>query len=609
MNVNYVYIKEQSELERHLEDIYKLNKASLDLETTGLDVFTDYIILTQIGTLEKQYIIDSRFVNIISLKDWMENSQIIKFGVNLRFDYKFLKHIGIEPEGLIDCLIMEQILNAGKVDFKTRGFYSLAGMAKNYLNLYVEKETRNEFINLRGDITEKQLEYAAKDIIVPILIAEKQKEYIVRESLQRIVMLENNAIPAYGDMEYNGVYLNKSKWNDLVLEKVNKRDEFKDKLDDLFSDTADLDLFNMPYINYDSDSQLLEALQKKGYSIPDTAHMTLKLQLPKDISEIIINYREAVKAITSFGDNYYKFINPVTNKIHPKIWQIGAASGRNSIEKPPLQTIKRDSDYRSAFTGTEEEQKIICIDYSGQELRIGAFRSQEPFWIEVLNQKKNLHVAMTKLMTGLDVDKKSDEYALYKNLDFSIMYGAGIGKIKMFHEDLGLECDDFKAESILDKVATAVPYLWKFVKNTGVKAIINGYASSIYGRKRYFDTPPFKYFEKDGILIAYPFIKTDIDAKIKISANIREATNHEVQSCGADMVKDSLIKLRSYVKSKGYKNKVILAVHDEIVQRCNEKYAEFYYNAAEMCMLKAEEDMLPDIVPMVEGKISDKWEK
>lgn len=614
---NFVFIDTQDKFDLYLPEIVKLTKCSLDVEATGLDPHSDTLLLLQIGTLDIQYIIDTRKVNILKLKPWLEDETKYKVGVNLAFDYQFLRHLGIQSEALIDTYLHELMLNCGIVHFKTQGYFSLKGMAERYLGINVDKEERSSFINFRGEFSEKQLQYAAKDIIYPLLILEKQKPKIIEHSLQKAVNLENNVLPSYGEIQYNGFYLDKNKWMNLIKYQEEQAYIYKKEMDALFSSVTETDLFGDPFINYDSDEQLKPLLWKLGYQVPDTSHLTLMTEIPKSISEPIVKYREAQKAISSFGMNFIEFINPITNRLHPKIWQIGAASGRNAMTAPPMQTIKRDKIYRECFTAQNQDNVIFTCDFGGQELLIATQDSMEPVWLQLNKEDKNLHLYMGEnVVFNKPIKKKNEdgsptkEYTLVKNIDFAIVYGAGIYKVMVFHKELGLDCDTDQAQGVLDRVANKIPRAWKKFNNNGSYTVINGYAESLIGFKRFFDKiPAYKIIDKNGLITIQPKKYGDREASKILSSIIREGRNHRIQSTGSSILKSSLVKIRKECKKLLLKFPVVNLVHDETVSEFEESKKDIYVSLIEKSMLDAEKEILPDVIPKLESSLSKNWEK
>ena len=80
---------------------YCLSKDVLgvDTETEGFDFTSKKMIMLQIGDKERQYVIDTRVVDITPLKPILESHDIIKIFHNAKFDYKFIKQwAGISVE-------------------------------------------------------------------------------------------------------------------------------------------------------------------------------------------------------------------------------------------------------------------------------------------------------------------------------------------------------------------------------------------------------------------------------------------------------------------------------------------------------------------------------
>jgi DNA polymerase I-like protein with 3'-5' exonuclease and polymerase domains len=607
-----IFIDTQEKLIKNLPYILNIKKCSLDTETSGLDCFINRLLLLQIGTLEKAFIIDVTKVNILPLKKWLENPNIYKVGVNLVFDYKFLKHYGIEPEGLVDIMLIEQILLAGIVKPNTKGYFSLEALSKKYLDTVISKKERATFVNHVGEFTQEQLDYAFNDVLYPLLILEKQKPIITQHELSKIVLLENKVIPCFGDMEYNGFYLNASLWETLLEKTKEELYVAEKKLDNIFKKDIELTLFGTPNINYSSDLQLKEALKKIGHPLGSTGHSILLESLPQFLYEPIINYRTLEKAVDSFGENYLKFIHPKTNRLHFRIHQIGADSGRSSTSNPSMQNIKQDSNYRHCFTSQSEETLISQIDFSGQELRISAQKYKEPMWMEILNKQESLHVYMGTLLFGTEVNKKTNPalYKITKNLDFSMSYLGGPSKVMGFFKEAGLECDFIKAQEVVNLFAKIAPKVFYGARNEGVQTVINGYASCLLGRKRFFNVPKgYRVLNFEGKLKVIPVDKADEKLSSILHKIQREGANHIIQSTGASMLKLSLFYNREELKLRGYKNCDVHVVHDEIISEVPKDYVQEYHEITKKAMLKAEQEILPDLVPEVEGSVGKCWTK
>ena len=63
----------------------------VDTETSGMDFTSKKVVMFQIGDEDKQFVIDTRCVDIEPLRDVLESKDIIKIFHNAKFDYKFIR--------------------------------------------------------------------------------------------------------------------------------------------------------------------------------------------------------------------------------------------------------------------------------------------------------------------------------------------------------------------------------------------------------------------------------------------------------------------------------------------------------------------------------------
>lgn len=116
--------------------------------------------------------------------------------------------------------------------------------------------------------------------------------------------------------------------------------------------------------------------KEKGGTKDSIDAKTLKPQKDKcSLIPIYLEYKEAVKVTSTYGENFLKQVNPVSHRIHTNYSQIGADTTRitsggkdkyNRIEYVNLLNLPADAETRACFVA-EKGNKWISIDYSGQE--------------------------------------------------------------------------------------------------------------------------------------------------------------------------------------------------------------------------------------------------
>jgi len=614
----YQFIVSDEETLKAIDNIKKLKEFGLDCETDGLDPHKNNLILLQIGDEDQQYIFDCRKINILLLKNILETS-IPKVTTNGIFDYCFLKKKGIELENIFDISLNEKILLAGRIKMCAKGYFSLASLSKKYLNIILNKELQTSF-SIEGDIDTNQLKYASLDIICPLKIIKKQIDLLKKEGLIQTAKLENNAIPVFGDIKYNGFYLDSTAWKKLIDKVNNRRNNIKNNLDNNFRNYVSSTLFGELLINYDSPEQLLFTLNKMGFKIKDTRNETLALLENKNLSKLLIEYRSLSKAINSFGENYLQYINPVTGRIHPEINQIGASSGRVTMSHPNLQQqIKKDmgedilgKEYRECWKSQESNNWLIIADYTGQELHIMAELSGEESWIETLNKKENLHSMIGKEIFGFEVSKSKNKnlYACVKAIVFGSAYGMNKYRLQQLYQKANIEKSIEKCAKDLESYYNSYPKVKRMLDDASIQALEEGWVSSIGGRKRYFNPPPYKLIKsKYGRYIPIPLQYGNIEHKEKLSSIMREGGNHIIQSTGVDITKKALINLRKEIK-KGIPLLLVNTIHDEIITEClNNSPKAIAEQVISPSLLDAESFYLKKVNSEIEYSIGKEWIK
>ena len=99
-------------VERSLELLKPLEIVRFDTETTGLDPWTDSLLLVQLGNFDFQVVIDCTTVDIIRYKEYLESSRLF-IGCNLKFDLRFLLRKEIVMTNVFDVFLAEKLMYLG----------------------------------------------------------------------------------------------------------------------------------------------------------------------------------------------------------------------------------------------------------------------------------------------------------------------------------------------------------------------------------------------------------------------------------------------------------------------------------------------------------------
>src|SRR5215204_2744480 len=311
--MNYQVIKTAEDLRKAIEILTAQPVVGLDTETTDLDPFTARLRLVQLATPDRVYVVDFDHFNngesvktesLAPLRRLLEAPRPIKIAHNAKFDAKFLKHnLGVDLGGLFDTLLASQIVSAGDIEER----HGLETVASRYLNEAVDKSER--LSNWNFELSEAQLEYAARDAAVLLPLREKLIERLKSESLVKCAQLEFECVMPVVDIELAGFYMQKERWLEQLSIVEKRRIEIAEQLQEVLAvESSQGSLFGGPQredLNLDSQQQLTKALTRLGIPVPESTRnwklQPLAMEYP--IIGTLLEYRTVQKALTSYGEN------------------------------------------------------------------------------------------------------------------------------------------------------------------------------------------------------------------------------------------------------------------------------------------------------------------
>ena len=616
-----------------IEDVVKYCETKqylgVDTETEGFDFTCKKMIMFQIGDETNQFVIDTRHVSIEPLRSVLENKDIQKIFHNAKFDYKFIrKWANIKCNGIWDTFLVEVVLNCGK-----KIGFALKDLVKRYCNEDLDKEVRNKFIGLSGaPFTENQIVYGAKDVAYLLNIKWEQRHKLTQLQLGPVANLENQAVLAFADIEYNGLDLDVEQWKSLEGINTSKADALMINLDNMIIENPKLDKFVAKYIQGDmftpvdelrkvnvkwsSPKQVLEVFQTLVPSLDDVNGRNMyKHRFKHEIIDTYIKYKEAMKLCTSYGEAFLKNMSS-DNKIHTNFHQI-LDTGRVSSSKPNMQQIPADNKFRNCFVAPPG-WVYVSADYSSQELNVIAFGSKDPVWLEALEEGQDLHSTCAELVYGDQWYNAAEDDCLYmkkkekcnckqhkklrtnvKTINFGLAYGMGPNKLA---DTLNISVDG--AKELIEKYFKAFPKIKGFLEKLGNYGKRYGYIKTFppYNRKRWFTT-------------WYPRIWDNKSASFQLGSIERASKNTPIQGASADMTKLALVRIREYLNDMNYWEdgkcpiKLVMTVHDQIDTICRKDYVEQWKKDIVMLMEWAAKDIVTNGLLKAEVSVSDCWEK
>jgi DNA polymerase I-like protein with 3'-5' exonuclease and polymerase domains len=594
MSTKYQLIKTEEELRKAVESLSAHQAIGLDTETTELDPYYGRLRLIQLATPDVVHIIDlDAFRNggdlqknsaLAPLRDLLSAHRPVKIAHNAKFDAKFIKHtLGTDLGGIFDTLLASQLIGAGDIEER----HGLEAVSSRYLNEFVDKTERLSNWNL--ELSEAQLEYAARDAAVLLPLREKLIERLKSDSLVKCATLEFDCVMTVADMELTGFYMHKDRWLEQLAIVEKRRGELAEELQNVLAEESNQGtLFGGPQrddINLDSHQQLTQALERLGIPVPDSTRnwklQPLAAQYP--VIATLLEYRTVQKALTSYGQNMIELVNPTTGRLHADFRQIGAPTGRFSCTNPNIQQVPHAVEYRRCFSGHPEGRRLVIADYSQIELRILAEFSGDRGFINAFNSGADLHRVTAAEVFNVAVDQVTREQRDFaKRLNFGVVYGIGAQRFSIMTGSSVSE-----AENILRKYFTTYRGLDTYLHEAADRAVRERQARTGSGR-----LVRFRYDEQD---------------RQQISMTKRNGKNTPIQGTSADILKRALRLLKDELR--GTNAQIVNIIHDEIVVEADADEAEDVAEKVERAMCAAGEEYVKTVPVKVETEIADEWVK
>ena len=308
---------------------------------------------------------------------------------------------------------------------------------------------------------------------------------------------------------------------------------------------------------------VLKKTEKLSEAVDDETMILLSQWCKVNRPELVIifnmiqEYRKWNKLKSTYIDGYLKFLNVVTNRIHPDLMPLSTQTGRFVSRNANLQNCPRkDNDPIGVrnFIRADDGKVLLSLDFSQIELRVGAFYCRDEKMLEAYRNDGDIHAQTTSVIFNIPfsqaVDKNAPHYkerrTIAKNCNFGVFYGLfpkGLKKTLEFKAGLNKSLEE--CIQIIKNLKTGYKNLENWQRRVKQEASEYGYCETYLGRRRYL-----------------PKINS-ADWRKKSFAQ-RCALNTPIQGTAADILK---IAMRQILKGlpKRMWLKPILQVHDELV--------------------------------------------
>ena len=542
------------------------DKVCLDVETDGLSPFKDKIIgISFASGIEKAAYVPIRHSYLgLTPADQMEPKQLFEFlnkelpdklliGHNLKFDLEFLRNEGVEisceskenTEFLSSNCIFDTLIAAYVID-PTRS-NALKSLGQSLLNFEVTEYNK---VAGAGDFASVELavakDYGCQDVLLTMQLYPKLKAELEQRRLTKLFEdIEMPLLRILMNMECVGIGLNSD-----YLHKMS--DEVEGRIAQLEESIYD---YAGHEFNINSTKQLGEVLfnelnlippkkTKTGFSTDSDVLKMLSFAHP--ICNELLEYREMAKIKSTYADSLLSLVDKETGLIHASFNQAVTATGRLSSSNPNLQNIPIKTEWgkkiRRAFIPPRSGDVFLSIDYSQIELRMLAHFSQDPALVEAYKNGIDIHaISAAKIFRKPVEEVNSAERSVGKTVNFGIIYGISAHGLS---QDLGVPRN--QSQEYINSFFESFPKVNEFFEGVVNNAKETGEVVTLLGRVRKIEDINSSKFQAR-------------------SAAERMAKNTRLQGSAADLVKKAMIDTCDYIKQKGFKAKLVVQIHDELI--------------------------------------------
>ncbi len=605
---HYELVQDEQSLMRWVDLIKNKGAFAFDTETTGIAPTFDKIVGFSMAVkegvacyvplkhksqnrdlfaLESDEIKQLDFAAVAKhLAPIMTDKSILKIGHNIKFDMHFFAQVIGEDKEIFpieDTAVLSYDLDSSE---HGHGMDELAEKFLSYKTIHYEDVcgTGKDKITFDYVPLDKALDYAAEDADITLRLYHVLKPRLIKE--KKIAVYENYDRPLIAilqKMEKQGVMVDKQKLMNLSQEFDKKLKEYEQEIYQLAGEE----------FNIGSPKQIGEILfgklGAKGKKTATGAWQTGADVLEKLAAEgnllaaKILDWRGFSKLKSTYTDALLNLLDK-DSRLHTTFNQTVVNTGRLASSNPNLQNIPIRSEegkkIRECFIA-KEGCKIIASDYSQVELRLLASVANVKGLKHAFEQGIDIHAATAAKVFGVpyeEVDANMRRHA--KAINFGIVYG-----ISQYGLAKQIDVSNEEAKKYIDAYFAQMPEIKKYMEQTTMFAHQYGYVMTPFGRK----------CSIMGI--------NDKNKRIVANAE-RAAINAPIQGGAADIIKRAMIAVQKELEEGGYKTKMLLQVHDELVFEAPLDEVE---KAAAM-IKKTMESVVDLAVPFVaEVGIGDDW--
>lgn len=552
----YDVLEGATALNAFVKELMTAPEICFDTETTHVDPLHAHLVGMSFSTRtgHATYVplapgdITASMATLDIFRPLWERTDVLWVGQNIKYDMLVLRNYNIDLRGkLFDTMLAHYLIEPeGKrnMDLLAARFLQYQPVSITEL---IGKKGKGQG-NMKDVPIDVIKEYAGEDADITLQLKQVFDPELDKSDVRRVFdTVEVPLIRVLSDMEYTGIRIDES----FLRQYSEVLDADAREVEEKVYEAAGI-RFNLA-----SPKQLGEILFDKLKLDPQakktktgqysTNEDTLaKLASQHKIIDDILTFRELTKLKSTYVDALPALVHPRTGRVHTSYAQAVAVTGRLSSNNPNLQNIpirtERGREIRKAFIPQNGDYVLLSADYSQIELRIVAAISADENLCAAFAAGKDIHTATAARIFHVSEPEVTKEMRYKaKSVNFGIIYGQGAFGLA---ENLGISRTE--AKTIIDQYKQAFPGIPKYMDDSIQRAKEHGFVETLLGRKRWLRDIHSSNFTVRGFAE-------------------RNAINSPIQGTAADMIKLAMIRIHAMLKEEGFRTKMLLQVHDELV--------------------------------------------
>lgn len=494
---------------------------------------------------------------------------------NAQYDLRqFRRFTTVKEREVWDTMLIEQTMFGGYYNS-----FSLGSLARRWLLMYLEKETRDEFCGA-NEMTPDMIDYSFLDAEITLDVFESQLKEIDSSSLDHYWLIEQPMI--WTVLAMPGIRVDKTAWGKSASQF--KRNATR--------------IQNFLGINVKSVPQrreFLADLTGDDWSSKSTSDKVLESLVEnygnEKVSKMVAMLRKGTKMRDMSGAKYgYKWVEKFVGDdglVHAEWRIIGAdTTGRMSCANPNLQNIPiREFPIFRTFFIPSPGHILIDYDAAQQEPRITAALSGDQRLTKAIKDGVDLHQAAADAMAELlgpnhQFTKlpKSEQRRIGKAINLGVTYGETAKGLSY-----NLDTTEDTAQKFLDAYFAQFPGVSSMIDRFRTTARGQGYVETMTGRKCWIN--PYSY--------RWP----------------NNAINSPVQGTAAAHIKLAATYNRLMSEDRGLPFAVNAIIHDELLMDAYAPLRDVYEHIAIDSLQESWGKIVPNIPLEVEGGVGMTWKE